>query len=584
MIQRDRNGAEVLSPSVDGRYQCIAKLGRGGMAEVFLARMTGPSGFAKLVVIKRLREDIRQEQPDIEGLFLNEAQVAARLNHPNIVQTFEAGRDPGGVWMAMEYLEGQALSSINKRRRTHKLEIPLSIHLHTILEVLGALHYAHTLKDFDGSALGLVHRDVSPQNIFLTYTGSVKLLDFGIAKTAFSTIETKAGVIKGKIAYMAPEQVRGGAPVTGQADIYAVGILLWEAIAGARFWGKSSDVEMFGELLRGHTASAPSERSGKPERSAFDAVCAKALAPNCEDRFESALEFQKAVEAAMRQAGVVASNREVAAFVGETFDHERRLVEASIEQHARAEVGSLPSLPSLFPESRSSIDSGERRKVERPSTSKLADYSDIVVESEPMVDVSQSVSAAFKTPQGRIIAGFAIASIVLLGICAFLFGKVSSAPTPSRLSEQAPSAQEVSLPTSAVRGESTSPAPQSITLEIVASPLNATMYLDDRPLGSNPFRGAIASSPGPHTLRVEAVGYRSRSVSLELVRDRTLDVALVPSPSPYPYAVPKYVPPQPGKRDPQPAATPSNGQTKPGLGDELQAPKERPGMENPFGK
>src|SRR6185437_1077783 len=190
-----------------GKYRLIAELGHGGMAEVYLAVVRGPAGFNKLVVIKQIRPQLA-EDPEFLGMFLDEARLAARLSHPNVVQTNEVGQEGNRYFIAMEYLEGQPLNRI-----LHRLQksggLPLGLHIKILSDVLAGLHHAHELADYDGTALEVVHRDVTPHNVFVTYEGQVKVVDFGIAKAAGRAGETRHGVIKGKAPYMAPEQAAG---------------------------------------------------------------------------------------------------------------------------------------------------------------------------------------------------------------------------------------------------------------------------------------------------------------------------------------------------------------------------------------
>jgi serine/threonine protein kinase len=199
------------------RYRLCGRLGGGGQADVFLALTSGPLGFSKLVVIKRLRSEMLQ-QPELVAMFLDEARLAARLNHPNVVQTYEVAEgDPH--FIAMEYLEGQPLSKM--RQSLAAPSLGAGAWLRIVADALAGLHYAHELCDFDGSPLGVVHRDVSPHNIFVTYDGQVKLVDFGVAKATLNSVRTEAGAIKGKASYMAPEQVLGRAD--RRSDVFAMG-------------------------------------------------------------------------------------------------------------------------------------------------------------------------------------------------------------------------------------------------------------------------------------------------------------------------------------------------------------------------
>ena len=202
-LDRDE-GAKNLA----GRYRLIAELGQGGMATVYLAVSVGTPGFRKLAVVKLLRPEIAVDQEFVQ-MFLDEARLCARLSHPNIVQTYDVGVDEVGHLMAMEYLDGVSLHAAASKLGKTGGPLTFSMQARVLLDVLEGLRYAHELKDYDGRSLDIVHRDVTPHNIFVTFDGQVKLLDFGIAKAATSSVKTATGVIKGKLTYMAPEQARG---------------------------------------------------------------------------------------------------------------------------------------------------------------------------------------------------------------------------------------------------------------------------------------------------------------------------------------------------------------------------------------
>ncbi len=226
------NAAAPGASNERATYRRIAELGRGGMATVHLAAMQGPHGVTKLVVIKELRPELAMND-EFVVMFFDEARLAARLNHPNIVQSYEVGEENGRQFIVMEYLEGQPLHRVwNKLQSSGKMTV--DVNLQVVSDVLSGLDYAHELANFNGSALNIVHRDVSPHNVFVTYTGDVKVVDFGIAKAADSSTQTRVGTLKGKLTYMPPEQAMGE-KVDRRADIFAVGVLLWESSAGRPF-------------------------------------------------------------------------------------------------------------------------------------------------------------------------------------------------------------------------------------------------------------------------------------------------------------------------------------------------------------
>ncbi len=264
------------------------ELGKGGMGVVHLAMSRGPQGFTKLLVLKIMRRELLGE-PDLLQMFLEEARISARLAHPNIVHVFEVGEHEGCPCIVMEYLEGQPLSSMLVRAPEKP---PLPLHLQVLAKALAGLHAAHELRDYDGTSLKLVHRDVSPHNVFVLFDGQVKVLDFGIAKAVGSEIETRTGSPKGKIRYMSPEQLIRD-PLDRRADVFSVGVLMWEALARRRMWGEMEEGEVTRALLNRKIPPLP---EGNHIPAELRAICARALAPDPADRYPTAEAFQRDIE------------------------------------------------------------------------------------------------------------------------------------------------------------------------------------------------------------------------------------------------------------------------------------------------
>lgn len=319
------------------------------MGIVYLAMARGPGGFNKLVVVKELKPELVQE-PAFLTMFLDEARLAARLSHPNIVQTNEVGSEGHRTFMAMDYLDGRSLDRARKRSNSSAWNLTLPLHLRIICDVLSGLDYAHRLVDFDGTPLHLVHRDVSPSNVFLTFDGQVKLLDFGIAKTTDSSQETRAGVLKGKLAYMAPEQARGER-VDARADIFAVGVLLWEALTGRRLRNANNEYEILQSLVLTEQPVASSVNPDIPPE--LDEICARALVYDREGRYPSAAAFRNDLEHFMVSQGMNASSHELGTVLSEMFREDRFATNQLIEAHvARARSGAeheLPIIPAAPP-------------------------------------------------------------------------------------------------------------------------------------------------------------------------------------------------------------------------------------------
>ncbi|MEO8877744.1 MAG: serine/threonine-protein kinase, partial [Polyangiaceae bacterium] len=296
------------------------------MATVHLAAMQGSHGVTKLVVVKELRPELAVND-EFVVMFFDEARLAARLNHPNIVQSYEVGEENGRQFIVMEYLEGQPLHRVwNKLQAAGGMT--LAVNLQVIHDVLAGLEYAHELADFNGSHLKIVHRDVSPHNVFVTYTGDVKVVDFGIAKAADSSTQTRVGTLKGKLTYMPPEQAMGE-PVDRRADLFAAGVLLWESSAGRRLWQGLNDGAIMRALMTGEIPSLLSVNPQLPAR--LDEIVRKALAPKRENRYATAHEFQADVESLMNEIGARPSRRELGVLVSDLFADDRAIVRATID-------------------------------------------------------------------------------------------------------------------------------------------------------------------------------------------------------------------------------------------------------------
>jgi serine/threonine protein kinase len=273
-----------------GKYTVVGSLGRGGMADVFLAMADGPVGFRKLCVLKTTKESLIDDD-EFREMFLDEARLAARLTHPNIVQTYEVENLQGRWILAMEFVEGPTLARL--RKKVTREQVPLHARIRILCDVLAGLHHAHNLCDFDGKRLAIVHRDVSPNNILISTNGVAKLFDFGIAKSAATQQVTQAGVVKGKVGYMAPEQANFGT-VDHRADIFSVGVILWEEIAGRRLIDPRAVVDAMATRIAGNDTKI--EEVVPDIDPTLRAIVEKSIAHRVTDRYETAEAFQLALE------------------------------------------------------------------------------------------------------------------------------------------------------------------------------------------------------------------------------------------------------------------------------------------------
>jgi serine/threonine-protein kinase len=282
-----------------GKYRLLELLASGGMAEVWLAEFAGPGGFAKEVALKLVRADLASE-PELARLFAQEARLASRLGHANVVQVFEFDVLEGRHYLAMELVRGRTLRQVADRCRESGVRLGLARAVHVGAEVARALAYAHRLTD-RGQPLGIVHRDVSPQNVLVSFEGEVKLADFGIARALGAAERTAPGTLKGKIAYMAPEQARAE-PVDARADVFALGVVLWELFAGRRLFARDSEAATLAALLSAEPISRPSEWNEEVPAD-LDAAVLSALERDRERRTGSAEELLGALSAIRHRLG-----------------------------------------------------------------------------------------------------------------------------------------------------------------------------------------------------------------------------------------------------------------------------------------
>jgi serine/threonine-protein kinase len=318
-----------------GRYELLGKLASGGMGEIHLARLRGEGGFEKLVVVKVLRPELTRVA-SFESMFLDEARIAGQLSHPNVCEVYELGRDGDRRFLVMQYLRGVPLTVAMKRRPEDDAAEHARAMAGAIAQACDGLHHAHELRDGDGVGLGVVHRDMSPSNLFVTTDGTVKVLDFGIAKARGATTETAADEIKGKYAYMSPEQIRGDV-LDRRSDVFSLGIVLWEAMTGTRLFQRGSDVMCAKAIIEETIPRADEVEPAVPR--ALAEVAARALERQRDARFADALAFGQALRAALPGA-----TPELGALVRTRFSDELTQREQSVQRatelaRRRAESG-----------------------------------------------------------------------------------------------------------------------------------------------------------------------------------------------------------------------------------------------------
>jgi serine/threonine-protein kinase len=445
-------------------------------------------------------------------MFFDEARIAARLSHRNVVHTYEVVEDNGQYLLVMEYLEGHTVADV--LRRVSRENMPLDQHLWILTQVLAGLSYAHDLRDYDGTPLGLVHRDVSPSNVFLSYTGEVKLLDFGIAKAAGAISATHEGTIKGKLGYSAPEQFLQ-TNVDGRADIYAVGVMLWEALGRRRRRMADTPAATYQARISG---LEPKIREVCPDVPGVLAdICDRATAPDPEERYATAAEFQRDLEEYLDQASRPPGRRELAALLERHFHAERTERRSRVQDLLSSAITQPPppsttlSFASRSPGALDDLPISEAHPSDAP----------------PPFRSALQVRGARQRP--LLVAG---GLVVLVGAFAAAFSRKENAvmivePTAPRM-QAAPSAVPVAPPP--VDDPSKKVETATVQLFIRVKPVAATVTLDGARLVSNPFQADVSADKRAHVLRASAPGYVPVEQVITFANDTRVDLVLKPVP------------------------------------------------------
>jgi serine/threonine protein kinase len=445
-----------------GKYELLRKLADGGMAEIFLARSRGIEGFERLVVIKRMHSVLAAD-PEFVRMFANEGRLAAQLHHPNIVQVFEIGQESGRYFLAMEYVPGEDLRRVLKGVFASGKRMPLEHAISIAASTLAGLHHAHELRGNDGQPLGIVHRDVSPQNVLVTHDGNVKLLDFGIAKATQKLSETKHGTLKGKIRYMSPEQCQT-LELDRRTDIFATGILLWEMTVGRRLFDGMGEFDVMKQIVE-LDAPRPSMfvDSYPPE---LEQIVTKALRRSAAERYQTAEEMQIALEDFARERRLNTSRVTLARFMRDLFGAKIDAFQTALDAGGGTVVDQVAE---QFQDSSSGdVFSGTGRlelegAVENPPTIR-----ERLAPTEPEVRATVIPQSPHSRPKRRrrsgqrwqvIVAG-AFAGICLAVLGVWLFGgkPLEPASEPAPVPAEAQAAPEVVPSTPAPGPPETAPA------------------------------------------------------------------------------------------------------------------------------
>ncbi|MDB4944125.1 MAG: serine/threonine protein kinase [Labilithrix sp.] len=477
-----------------------------------LAKRDPEAAGPALCVVKRLKLGADADTA-VAAQFVAEARLAMRLHHPAIVEGFEAGEDADGPFLVLEYLEGQTLARVRSRAHRRRAGIPRAVAIHIALAIADGLAYAHELKDDKGTPLGIVHRDLSPDNVVVTYAGATKLIDFRMA-TRSDAVTPRVSV-----AYTAPEQLTGSVAVDGRADLFALGVILWELLAGRRMWEGLTEAAVQARLAG--AAPLPTLRSVVADMPpALDALCAKALATVRDDRFDSAAELRDALEAAVRDTKLEASAAQVAELVTSLFEDEREKMRDAVDEALMRPAGGAAPIPQLRPLPPSSsnkfVDVDTDPRLWAPTAPKPA---------APAVQLQVIEVAKPEPPRSdrRFTLLLVAAVVAVLGAVAIFALTAKSDPPPAPPPVALPRA-----PTSPAPEPSAAPEPEEIVVDIIVRPTTAKLVVDGVKT-TNPYHTKIVRGKFPHEIKAEAEGFEPHLTTGVLFdRDRSIDIALVP--------------------------------------------------------
>lgn len=477
-----------------GRFEVLGRIAFGGMAEIFLGREQTSVGASRFLVIKRILQHVAEEGQFIE-MFLDEARLAIQLNHPNICHIYEFGELDGSYFIAMEWVNGVPLGKmIRKARKVGG--IPAGIGVRIIATIADALSYAHNSRDALGRRLSIVHRDVSPHNLMVAYDGQVKLLDFGIAKAASQESKTQAGTVKGKFAYMAPEQCLNR-DLDARVDIFALGICLWETLSGETLFSRDNEFETMKAVIED---DPPPLRSRRPDiDDGLDQIVRRALAKRREDRYQTAAEFQTALEGWLMRSQLSVN----AATIGELME------ELYSDQIRRGPL--VDSTP--FGES--------FNRMKKTPTSNPSFQETVTPVTAPSVvapELSPPVRPAWPYAVG-------LAAVALIGVAAW---QLWPAPPPPLAVPETPTVVEdppEPEPEPDPGPNVEVPAPLALgTLIVNSTPSGATVRVDGEVVHGNTPLTLGRMPEGTHRVLVERIGYVSWEGDVDVVGDRDVSV------------------------------------------------------------
>lgn len=510
--------ADIAPGSTLGRYEVLVPIASGGMARVWAARLVGQGGFTKIVALKTILPELAQHT-QFRTMFLDEARIASKLRHPNVCETLDIGEEDGALYLTMEWVDGPSLLQlvrVTKKdddggpEKNFRMLVDARVAARIIADASAGLHAAHDLVDDDGTPLKVVHRDVSPHNILVSSGGLVKVTDFGVAKAQGRSHLTNAGEIKGKVSYMAPEQLVAAEDIDRRCDVFALGCVLYEITLGRRAFPGTNEAEIVSAILRGQVAK-PSDVS-KAYPSELEAIVMRALAPERAARYASADVLRTELEAWLTRSGPPVTSHEVATVVRERWGPTMEVVRERIRAAcAPRPPGAPPPNDSMRPRRNSGVDRSEKA---------------VSVDTE-----ATATAAAVPPRRSRAVAmaaaALAAASLVLAAAVWFAISRAQS-PLASASPSQSPATAAAPPPASSASAGATPETTTSPRVTFHLTPRTAFLVVDgiampgdvdavQRPVDGKPLR-----------VVVRAEKHEDRIVTIDATSPATIDVVLTP--------------------------------------------------------
>ena len=523
--------ADASFPERIGRYELLLPIGRGGMATVYLARTRVVESVHREVALKLMHNALEAEEGEFAQQLLEEAKLAARIQHPNVVPVLEFGASPFGVYLVMEYVRGHTLSGLIRAAKAANATLPLPIAGKILSDALTGLHAAHELRDENGVSLEVIHRDFSPQNILVGVDGVSRLTDFGIAKTLARLDATKTGVIKGKIGYMAPEQALGHT-LDRRCDVWAAGVVACELLTGQRLY---SGKDQLATLLELATSKPPRLRTLRPDLPLeVDEIVAEALTTHPEARCNSASEFRRRLLLAWQKIGPIADSPEVGAYVAELVQDKLRTrdEQAASVLRLRDEMATISRDASALASTKDLTTTGQHLSSELQAAresgrlsgfERTLDAGRATMGSRPNIehDIARSRPKFQRTALALAMLTLAIAAA---GMALWSRNSARTNPGPETQARVPPPPTERSVIPSALPAATPSPLPASLTivsdLPLIGVRLNDRVIAPASPASKLEIGLGPAESSGPLQLEVRALGGQRKVVRLERAEPR----------------------------------------------------------------